>query len=792
MHRHPTRILLLSRSFRRSPCHNRLPRHAAQPVNRSPSTPVRTAVTIANSATRDQDHETLRRVFDSPNFWREFSNDQQSVLSGKRAGLLQNQYLTSPAGFERFAQETLGKCEAITAEVINASTTEELCGVAKAVDRLSDLLCRVMDSASFICGNHPDAVYQDAAGRAHAMMFEYMNILNTTPALYEQLKRAASDPEISAGWSEEEKMTADILISDFAKSGIHLPPEKRQRYVTLSNEINDAGMDFVRNPYAMKSHLKFPTKRLNGLDPLLLNDIRRFGSAVVPMSGTIPATVMTTVHDEEVRKEVYIAQRTASASQVRKLEVLLRKRAEIAKLTGFETYAHMTLSDKMAGNPDAVKNFLWALHSQNKASVDDYLDKLMAIKGASYGIARFHAWDQAYFLHQYKLRNPRMFASRALGVLAPYFSLGTVMEGLSRLFNQLYGVRFVPRQTLAGETWHEDVRSLDVLDENNQRIAVLYCDLFHRTGKHTIPTHFTLRCSREISPSEMAEAQASGHHPNDGMAMGRKDGSSNAYQLPVVALICQFSQPSSTQPNLLSEQEVTTLFHEMGHAIHSILGRTDFQTISGTRCATDFAELPSVLNESFAFTPSVLALYARNYQTGQPISPELINAVHSHKNSRNALSGPSLNEYQILAAMLDHAYHTLPPDSSFNSTKIYHDIYTRFSSLPDPPESGTSWQGYFTHIFTYGATYYSYLFDRAIAQRLFAGVFGDGERALDRESGERFRNEVLKWGGGRNGWKCVAGALGEVPETSSGKLQDGGEEAMRTVGLWGVGNPTDE
>lgn len=785
---HPIRLLL------RSSCRSGLPRYAARHSNRTRSTSsVRTVATITNSASKDQDHEALRQAFDSPLFWREFSGEQRSLFTGAISGLLQNQYLTSPAGFEQFAHDTLVKCQAITAEIISASTIEELRDVAKAVDRLGDSLCRVLDSAGFLYGNHPDPTFQDAAYRAHAIVFEYMNILNTTPALYEQLQRAASDPEISASWSEEEKTTAHILISDFMKSGIHLPPEKRQRFVTLSNEINGVGLDFVRNPYPLQSYLKFPLKRLNGLNPMLLHEIRRFGSGMVPMGGTLPASVLSTVHDEDVRKEVYIALRTSRASQIQRLEVLLRKRAEIAKLTGFETYAHMTLSDKMAGNPAAVGNFLLALHSQNKPAVKHYLDKLIALKSSSHDGSGFQAWDQAYYLHQYKLQNPRMFTSRALSALAPYFSLGTVMQGLSQLFHQLYGVRFVPRPTLAGETWHKDARRLDVLDENNQPTAVLYCDLFDRPGKHTIPTHFTLRCSRAITSKEFAEAQASGRHPNDGMAMGPKAGSPHTYQLPVVALLCQFLQPSSSQPILLSEQEVTTLFHEMGHAIHSILGRTDFQTISGTRCATDFAELPSVLNENFAFDPSVLSLYARHYQTGQPISPELINAANSFKNNRSALNGPSLNEYQILTAMLDHAYHTLPPDSSFNSTQVYHDIYTRFSSLPEPPESKTSWQGYFTHIFTYGATYYSYLFDRAIAQRLYAGVFGGGERALDRESGERFRNEVLKWGGGRSGWKCVAGALGAgAKENSDGKLQEGGEDAMRTVGLWGVGNPTDE
>ncbi|KAI4129090.1 MAG: hypothetical protein LQ338_002388 [Usnochroma carphineum] len=217
----------------------------------------------------------------------------------------------------------------------------------------------------------------------------------------------------------------------------------------------------------------------------------------------------------------------------------------------------------------------------------------------------------------------------------------------------------------------------------------------------------------------------------------------------------------------------------MGHAIHSILGRTAHQVVSGTRCATDFAELPSVLMEHFASDPAVLALFARHWQTDAPLPYEM---VREHLAIDRRGQGVE-TEHQILLAMLDQAYHSPLPltmPGGFDSTKVLQDVYDRYGSVREPRE--TSPQGTFGHLVEYGGTYYSYLFDRAIAGKVWQEVFDGGKAgaAVSRERGERFKNEVLKWGGSRDGWRCLAELLGD------GRLTDGGEEAMAEVGRWGV------
>lgn len=660
--------------------------------------------------------------------------------------------------------------------------------MARDLDRLSDLLCRVIDLSDFVRSTHPEPAIQGAATQAYALMFEYMNVLNTTTGLNEQLQKAAAMPKVMAAWSEEEKTVAQILIKDFSKSAIDLPRDKRQRFVDLSNTISHLGPEFVDKMEPSADFITLDSSRMKGFDPVMLKRItNHWGKARIPTIGFLSTTALRTVEDENIRREIYIVSRTASKDQVHTLEMLLRYRAELANLSGYDSFAQMTLIDKLAKSPEAVNKFLGALSADNGGLMRQEMNEILKMKRADSSVRnssqQINAWDKDYY--RTRLAAQARSTSRKPDFLSAYFSLGTVMQGLSRLFSRLYGVRFVPHETTPGETWNPDVRRLDVIDENEGHIAVVYCDLFARSGKNPNPAHFTLRCSRLISPSEIEEASSSSalsdltplQAANDGMATSISS-SGALYQLPTIALICDFAPPSNpAQPTLLTFREVQTLFHEMGHAIHSILGRTQLQNVSGTRCATDFAELPSVLMEHFAADPDVLALFARHWETDAPLPYAMV----AEKLAIDRKGQGAETESQILLAMLDQAYHSsLPLQTDFDSTHVFHSIHAQYGSVPEPRE--TCWQGFFGHLVGYGGTYYSYLFDRAIAGRVWKEVFRGGRDggAVGREGGERFRREVLRWGGARDGWRCVAGALGD------GRVAEGGEEAMAEVGRWGV------
>ena len=365
--------------------------------------------------------------------------------------------------------------------------------------------------------------------------------------------------------------------------------------------------------------------------------------------------------------------------------------------------------------------------------------------------------------------------------------------GLSRLFQHLYGISLRPADSAPGEVWHTDVHKLEVVDEDKGIIGWIYADLFARRGKASGAAHYTVRCSRrtddddqerdgtvpgmELSIRESQEFEAIKRHclPNQ----------NGVYQLPLVVLLCEFSLPTVISgPTILEWHEVLTLFHEMGHAMHctsllslfvdvtltafvAMIGRTEYQNVAGTRCATDFVELPSILMEHFLNSPTVLSLFD-------------VDGSSTLRQIGNHHSDPchSIDTYsQILLAAVDQLYHSPSVlGSSFDSTVELAHLHKTRGVVPHVP--GTSFQTQFGHLFGYGATYYSYLFDRAIASKVWRNVFSNDP--LNRETGTKYKDEVLKHGGGKDPWSMVS-ALLEDPS-----LANGNAEAMREVGQWRI------
>ncbi|KAG8532662.1 uncharacterized protein KY384_002539 [Bacidia gigantensis] len=718
------------------------------------------------------DDETLRKVFDSRLFWNEFGQTSKNIKSSK--GLFQNRYLIRPTGFHSFARDIQEKCRDIVDDVLRASSTEEYNALPRKLDLLSDCLCRVLDLADFVRNTHPNTEWQRSAANAHAHLWEYMNILNTTPGLHSQLKKAYAFHDTNLSWNEEETCVARNLLKDFSQSAIDLPAKDRQRFIDLSNRSKYLGIQFTQNMMPQEPYVRFRKEAGEGLDPVILRRYTsRMGNVSLPLTNDILYVALGSIHSEQIRKTIYTNMKTVAQPQLDVLSELLKTRTELASLSKFKGYAEMTLVDKMAKTPEAVNSFLAALSSDNAPGVAKELRALMAKKSSDGTTSSLQPWDILYY--ENRIRDDLDQKQNEADNFSAYFSLGTVIQGLSRLFDRLYGIRLVPRETESGETWYNDVRRLDVVNEGGNQIAVLYCDLFERDGKTSNPAHFTLRCSREISEEEAA---ASTPLKDDGMARATSSSSGKLFQLPTIALICNYAQALHPEkPTLLSFRDVQTLFHEMGHALHSIMGRTSLHIVSGTRCATDFAELPSVLMESFASDESVLGLFARHWKTDAPLPFYLIRDLLERRSREQGLS----TESQILYSLLDQAYHSsLPANQDFDTTKTFYDIYDRYGSIREPRD--ISPQGFLGHFVEYSGTYYSYLFDRAIAGKIWREVFQGGQNggAINREAGEKYKNEVLRWGGSRDPWACVSGVLGDE------RLKYGGKEAMELVGQWGV------
>ncbi|GJE85823.1 mitochondrial intermediate peptidase [Phanerochaete sordida] len=716
----------------------------------------RTATTLSAPSPATSDDVDIIADFDIPHL-------AQATSGLAQTGLFGHDFLTSPADFVELADSTLCRAQLLTRRIHKSKDSRaELFKVVKHLDRLSDLLCGVIDLAELVRNAHPDAAWTESAEHVYEKMCEFMNVLNTDVDLYHVLRAVLSDPEVSKSLGPEARETALIFWRDFEKSGINLPHDQRNKFVSLSSEILHLGRLFLtetanpRPPAVIKPH------ELAGLKD----------KAMVYPGSLQAQMIMHSAPEEEPRRKVYMAANSSTPEQIQILEALLHARGELARLVGKPSFAHMTLTDKMAKSPENVAHFLNALLDHTRPSARQALRTLSLRKQEHLHtppLPIIQAWDRDYYCPPEPPAPP---------VSLPPLTLGTVFMGLSRLFRNLYGITLRLASVTPGEVWHPDVRKLEVVDEKSGVIGWIYADLFARRGKPGGAAHYTVRCSRRTDDDDaqrdleyagneeiLQAVQLSDKFENAHRA--RIPGSEGIFQLPVVVLLCEFTRPTVRKgPTILAWHEVLTLFHEMGHAMHSMIGRTEYQNVSGTRCATDFVELPSILMEHFLQSPAVLALF--DIKGGVPTA-----APHHHEDPCRSID----THTQILLAALDQIYHSPAALSSdFDSTAALAGLYETRGLIPYVP--GTSWQTQFGHLFGYGATYYSYLFDRAIASRVWRKLFA--RDPLDRETGEWYKTEILRFGGGRDPWKMVSTLL-HAPELESG---DAG--AMAEVGRWKI------
>ncbi|KAI3622613.1 mitochondrial intermediate peptidase (MIP) [Moniliophthora roreri] len=732
----------------------------------------RTAVTrpdpsfIIPASTGDKN---LLSVFDQPSVTR-----LRSPFS--TTGLFGHSSLTHPHALVSLANATLIRAQALTERILCASESrDELKKVVKNLDRLSDLLCGVIDLSELVRNAHPDRQWVEAANHAYEVLCEFMNVLNTHVGLYEVLKTVLTDPELRQSLGPEALQTALIFWTDFEKSAINLPPAQREQFVRLSSEIIVLGRHFLHEASSPRPPVAITPTELVGLKDqgmgVRLQLQARFTQRdLMVYPGSLQAQmIMRSAPSEEPRRKLYIGAHSSTQEQLDILEALLRKRAELAQLVGWKSFADLTLDTKMAKNPENVKSFLDALMDHQKPAAKTALHALSLRKQTHLNLPSLptiQAWDRDFYCPPEPPAPP---------IPLPPLTVGTVFMGLSRLFKHLYGISLRPVVPESGEVWHSDVCKLEVVDEDKGVIGWIYADLFARRGKASGAAHYTVRCSRRTDDDDEAgdpitEDPESIRHSVEFENVKRHSipGVNGVYQLPLVVLLCEFVRPSMNKgPTVLEWHEVSTLFHEMGHAMHSMIGRTEFQNVSGTRCATDFVELPSILMEHFLSSPIVLSLFS-------PESATPSTSVNNHVDPCHSID----TFQQIILAALDQIYHSSPEilSPSFDSTKAYETLLLEKGIIPPVP--GTSYQTQFGHLFGYGATYYSYLLDRAIASRVWKDVFSSNP--LRREEGERYKDQVLKWGGGRDPWEMVSTLL-SMPE-----LEKGDKEAMSIVGRWRI------
>ncbi|VUG16985.1 OCT1 [Brettanomyces bruxellensis] len=734
----------------------------------------------------------IRRIFDDEQYWKKFSkssNPQRHSILGyigtrgkDSAGLFLNPYLKSPEGLLKFSSDSLEKAKLLTKHIIEDNSNEGLHKCVRNLDRLSDILCRVIDLCEFIRTVHPEGKFEKAAQSCHEQLYEFMNELNTSVELYKRLKQVMTDPEYTSKMLEEEYMTGKLLYFDFQISGIEFKDSVRRNFVNLSQRIEADGQAFlsgVSEPYTMHSVIPNNIIQRGDVNPSIGSGMfyDEEGNLDIPLFNNTGYLTLKTCPNRMVRRIVWRDMHSAPEQQNLRLFNLLADRYVLSIMMKKPSFNEYQLEGKMAKSPANVMTFLNNLLQEIKPGVLKELRQLYQsvqnhhIKEPTNDelIELVKPWDFEYLKWRYTQHNKDSIEED----ISPYFSVGTVVSGLSSVLKSLYGIDLCPVSAQKGEIWEKDVRKFEVRNDADVLIGVIYLDLFTRPTKSTGPAHFTICCSRRVTDDEQTSSDPFNLKVQT-FQTAKRDG--QLYQIPIVVLECSFPGREELDamgydkgtPSLLDLSSVETLFHEMGHAVHSMMATTSLHSISGTRCVTDFVELPSILCEQFAKDERVLLSFARHYNTGKPLSAESLHrAKAADDNFRNL---GTLG--QIKMAMLDQRLHSSSINTKdYSPVKEYHDLEKEIKVYAD---TESSWPGKFGHLYTYGCLYYSYLLDRALALRIWEHLFA--EDPLNRKSGEKLRNDILKWGGGRDPWKLIANVL-DKPELSKGDL-----EAMQFIG----------
>ncbi|KAL3645220.1 Mitochondrial intermediate peptidase [Castilleja foliolosa] len=672
----------------------------------------------------------LRALIRTPaaysNYARRFIHSAAAPVA-RETGLYGLYQLKTPKGFQRMVDDAIERSNELVSCIAEMPSAPE---IIKAMDEISDAVCTVIDSAELCRHTHPDREFVEAASKASLRLNEYLHFLNSNPSIYHAVVKAEQNRHML---TEEAARAARHLRIDLEKGGIHLTPEKLDRVNQLSMDILRLCREFNANIITDPGHVdiypasripkklhhltksiyrpsSFASKKSTGLD----SNSKERGLRVMTEPNTL-CSILQLAPDAEVRRLTYIRGNSAPPANLVVLDKLLSARHEFSEIMGCNSYAELALKENMASSPEVVLSFLHDMSKMVRPKAEEEFKKILDFKRARSGqsVTDLEPWDEAYFTRLMKASSHNLDYS----VVSSYFSLPQCIEGLKVLAGSLFDVKFHETPLRPGESWHPDVLKLSMYHPDEGGLGCLYLDLKSRKNKHPICAHFAIKGGRKISDTE--------------------------YQLPVVALVCNFSGSSRTsQSVLLHHSDVETLFHEFGHALHSLLSRTDYQHFSGTRVVLDFAETPSNLFEYYAWDYRFLKTFAKHHLTGDPI-PE--NLVKSLVGAKNMFAATELQR-QVFYTLIDQTLHASQPSSVEDTISIVADLKREHTCWKHV--EGTHWHTRFTHLVTYGAGYYSYMYAKCFAATIWKKIIQEDPLSLS--AGSAVRSKLLQPGGAKD------------------------------------------
>jgi peptidyl-dipeptidase Dcp len=563
-----------------------------------------------------------------------------------------------------------------------------------------------------------DKVQADEAPKlaAHAdAIFLNDKLFARVKAVYDARDTLKLDPESA--------QLLKVYYNQFIHAGANLSEADKTKLKEINKQDATLSTDFQQKLLAATKAGAFVTDNKADLAGLSDEEIaaaakgaedrKMPGKYVIPQQNTTQQPVLTSLTNRAVREKIFNNSWTRTekgdANDTRDIIAQLAVlRAQKAQLLGYPNFAAYVLYDQMAKTPDAVEKFISALVPATANKAADEAKQIQAMIDKSGPHFDLKPWD--WEMYSEKVRKAKYDLDQS--ELKPYFELDKVLQdGVFYAANQLYGLTFKERHDIP--VYQPDVRVFDVFDKDGSQLGLFYCDYFKRDNK--------------AGGAWMSNWVQASH------LMGTK---------PVVYNVANFTKPAAGQPALISFDDVTTMFHEFGHALHGLFADGNYPTLAGANTARDWVEFPSQFNEHWALYPSVLKHYAVNYKTGKVIPQALVDKI---KKSSTWNQGYELGEL-LAASDLDMQWHSLPPDAPKQDvdafeTKALADTHTDFPNVPTRYRSS-----YFLHIWAngYSAGYYAYQWTVMLDDDAYAWFTKNG--GLTRANGQRFRDMILSKG----------------------------------------------
>ena len=587
---------------------------------------------------------------------------------------------------------------------------------ADALDELGFQLGLVDSRLSLIKETSTNAAVRDAATDAVKELEEWMVGIDYREDVYRAVKAYADTKPALEG--EDAKLLSETM-RDYRRAGLDLPKAERDEVERMRKELSGLCTDFESNVTKAERALKFTKGELDGVPEDFLRQTKT-GDDEYTVKANVTwhyLTVMDNARREETRKQLYLAQSNlAREENVPLLEKILPLRDDIAKKLGYKTWADYETEVRMVKNAAVAIKFLDDLQAGLQPKFHAELDesRQLKVKEAGDPNAQINVWDWRYFSNQLKKEKYNVDAEQ----LRVYFPYQRVLDGMFDIYQRIFGLKF--ERVEPPYKWVGDLQLYAVSDaQAGEPLGLFYLDMFPREGKYN-------------------------HFAQFGIIDGKllPDG---RYQRPTVALICNFPSPTSDHPSLMSHSDVETIFHEFGHAMHSILTRAKYSRFSGTSVPQDFVEAPSQMLENWVWDKKVLDSFAADYRDpSKKIPAEILAKLEE---ARLATEGARY-ERQVSFGLLDLALHTQIHDDNASDTVKLSNQVLGDAFLPVP--ENTAFVAYFGHIIGYSAGYYGYAWADAIAADMATVFEKSPDGYFDKQAGMRLRKEIYEPGDSRD------------------------------------------